>query len=717
MDDTTANLTLYRLLPSNKYFSVNDLGWILDSVFNGRHTINTVKRVAYYDVPCAFDIETSSFYVEDSDLSETTKQACMYEWTLGINGYCIIGRTWDEFKQAMDTISKTLRLYEYKRLVIYVHNLAYEFQWIRKMFDWLNVFSLKQRKPVYAVTTTGIEFRCSLILSGYSLANLGKNELKKYKVEKMVGDLDYSLLRHSETPLTDKEIGYCLNDVKVVMAYIQERIEADGNITKIPLTKTGYVRRYCRDECVGTGPLEKCSGSQNRYRKLIRSLTLEPDEYTQLKAAFQGGFTHASPWYSGKTLYDVDSYDFTSSYPAVIVSEKFPMSTSEKVVIHDKDEFMYNINNYCCLFDVHFTNIRPKLQTDNIISISHCWKHEGKYQTNNGRVVWAEHIYTTITEVDFVCISWFYDWDEMEIANFRRYEKAYLPTPFVEAVLKLYKDKTELKGIDGKEAEYGLKKGMLNSCYGMMVTDICKSEITYVDDEWGEEEGNLSEQIAKYNKGFGRFLFYPWGIWVTAYARKNLYTGIREVNEDYVYSDTDSLKMLHGDRHTDYINEYNEYVTKKIHDALLWHWLPWNTAAPKSSDGVAHPLGVWDYEGHYDRFKTLGAKRYMLQAGDKYSLTVAGLNKKQAMEYISDKSENPFDFFTNEMDVPAEFTGKLTHTYIDDEISGTIVDYMGNIGTYHELSAVHMEHAKYSLKLSAVYAAYLLNIQEDSDGI
>jgi hypothetical protein len=87
------------------------------------------------------------------------------------------------------------------------------------------------------------------------------------------------------------------------------------------------------------------------------------------------------------------------------------------------------------------------------------------------------------------------------------------------------------------------------------------------------------------------------------------------------------------------------------------------------------------------------------------------------MKYISDKSENPFEFFTNEMEVPAKHTGKLTHTYLDDEISGTLIDYLGNIGTYHELSSIHMEHAKYSLKLSSVYAAYLLNIQEESDGI
>lgn len=102
------------------------------------------------------------------------------------------------------------------------------------------------RKPIYGITKTGLEFRCSYLLSGYSLAKLGE-QLHKYKCEKLVGDLDYSLLRHSKTPLTQKEIGYCLNDIKVVMCYIQELIERYKGITKLPITK--------RDSCVNIAGL------------------------------------------------------------------------------------------------------------------------------------------------------------------------------------------------------------------------------------------------------------------------------------------------------------------------------------------------------------------------------------------------------------------------------------------------------------------------------
>ena len=159
-----------------------------------------------------------------------------------IDDNIIIGRTWEDFLYLCDELVKAFSLHwKFRRLVIYIQNLSYEFQWFCRLFKWHKVFALDNRIPLSALTESGIEFRCSYRLSGYNLAKMGEN-LVKYKVSKMVGDLDYDKIRHPGTPLTDKEMGYCINDVRVLSAYIREKIETDGNITKIPLTKTGYVR-------------------------------------------------------------------------------------------------------------------------------------------------------------------------------------------------------------------------------------------------------------------------------------------------------------------------------------------------------------------------------------------------------------------------------------------------------------------------------------------
>ncbi|MFV3037545.1 hypothetical protein ACNI5A_30920, partial [Klebsiella pneumoniae] len=74
----------------------------------------------------------------------------------------------------LSEIVDILELCPKKRIIIYVHNLAYEFQFFREMLDWEKVFSIDLRKPIYGVTKTGLEFRCSYLLSGYSLAKLGE---------------------------------------------------------------------------------------------------------------------------------------------------------------------------------------------------------------------------------------------------------------------------------------------------------------------------------------------------------------------------------------------------------------------------------------------------------------------------------------------------------------------------------------------------------------
>lgn len=690
-------------------------------------------KVKYFNVPCSFDIETTSFRSTGKD-GEEEKTAIMYEWTFGIYGLVIIGRTWNEFTTMLDTLSEALNLDEHKRLCCYVHNLAYEFQFMRKWFIWDKVFSVENRKPIYAVTSIGIEFRCSYLLSGYSLEKLG-DELQEYKIRKLVGYLDYDKLRHNKTPLSVDEIAYCVNDVKVVMAYIAEKMVQDGGIARISLTKTGYVRKYCKDSCFyEPGEQKSKSFKRLRYASLMKSLRLSASEYNQLKDAFQGGFTHANPFYSGKVVYDVTSFDFTSSYPCVMIAERFPMSSSERVDITSREEFYKNLKLYCCLFDIELFDVESLITFESYLSESRCTQVK-KGVINNGRIVSAEHLITTVTEQDYLIMRKCYKWDTSRerIANFRRYRKDYLPTDFVKAILKLYGDKTTLKGVSGMEVEYLRSKEMLNSCYGMAVTDIVREEHPYTD-HWleGSEIPSVDTQkeIEKYNKNGGRFLFYPWGVWVTAYARRNVWSGILEFGTDYVYSDTDSIKVLNAEKHMDYINEYNNLIRKQLVDAMRYHNLSPDLIEPKTKDNKIKCLGVWDFDGHYSRFKTLGAKRYLVQYSEdsrnskkdwgKVQITVAGLNKSKAVPFIcfdwaytldGQELNSPFDKFQRDLYVPSDYTGKMTHTYIDDTREGVIMDYNGIPGKYYELSSVHLEAAEYSLSIPKVYADFIRGVQ------
>lgn len=696
-------------------FDLQDLNDI-EIVSKFDNNSKSVKK--YFNIECAFDIETSSVMLENEQ-----KFAFMYEWTFGIKdkNFICYGRTWEEFKDLCKQLQEYFSLDNEHILVVYVHNLSYEFQFMRKYFNWVNVFAVDERKPVKALCTYGIEFRDSYILSGYSLEKLVDN-LVTHKIKKLVGDLDYSLTRTHVTKLTDDELAYCNNDVEIVLAYINEQIEQYGDITKIPMTNTGRVRKFVRDKCYYTEKkLHKKSskGKYQRYKELMNELTLTTDEYLMLKRCFMGGFTHASMLYSGRLLTDVASIDFTSSYPYVMLSEKFPMSKPEKVT-PTKDQFLEWVNNddIGLMFVVRFKGLQSKLSFETYLSESKCSVLENPI-INNGRVFKADVVETTITDVDFKILYQCYTWDSIEIANVHKFYMQYLPKSILLAIIELYEKKTTLKDVEGKEVEYLVSKGMLNSVYGMCVTDIVRDEINYVDD-WNIEKYTIdmmNEQIDKYNQSRNRFLYYPWGVWVTAYARKNLWNGIIEIGIDYVYSDTDSVKFLNYEKHKDYIERYNKDVERKLQKMCEFRQIEFERLKPKNKKGQEKLIGVWDFEGIYTHFKTLGAKRYLVRSkkDEKLHLTVAGLSKQNGVDYMLRVCNNDymkvFENFNDDLYIPENETGKNTHTYIDSEITATITDYQNNIVEVTSLSGVHLSPCEFTLSISKQYSKFLRDLR------
>ncbi len=715
--------------------------------------------IRYINIPCSFDIETTSTYTKDHH-----KFTTMYVWQFGINGSVIIGRTWYELLDLLSKLQKLLNLREsYRRLIVYIHNLSYEFQFMRKWIKWAKnkdgkdaVFSVKNRKPLYAITDGGIEFRCSYLLSNCNLAYIGAKMLYKYPVRKLVGKLDYQLIRHSKTPLSTDELDYCCNDVRVVMAYIEEKIENEGGICNIPYTNTGYVRNYCRAYCFGE--FEKTEKERKKrkyeYHEIMKALKIKSSkEYTQLRKAFAGGFTHANPNHVGKLMKNVGSIDLASSYPTVMCSEQFPMSSGIYLgKIKDMKKFKFLLENYCCLFTCIFYNIYG-ITEDNYISVSKLTDVSKEYVSNNGRLADADFCQLTITDVDYEIISKTYecDWSKMEILDMRVYERGYLPRPFIMSILDLYKNKTSLKDVIGREIEYMISKNMINASYGMAVTSIVREMISH-EYEWNHEEGDAEEQLDDYNKDFTRFLFYPWGVWITAYARRNLWNGILEFGNDYVYADTDSIKAINMDKHQRFITDYNMNIRSKLYKMCRIYNISILNVEPLTPKGKPKLLGVWEREEGYKYFKTMGAKRYLYQYESGLPLmTVSGVNKMSAMPYLLEKyckipheiaygayNTDPtistkegviklihyldvnkisllplFNAFNEGLSIPPGKSGKLTHTYLEKNnhcLDYILKDYTGISMLCHEKSTTHLEPAGYDFSMTQEYLDFLNGI-------
>lgn len=241
-----------------------------------------------------FDIETTSYLLLDGEVLPVTKyldlskkeqercefRSCMYIWMFGINDTVYYGRTWSELK----TFLIRLHYYNPAKKIIFVHNLGFEFQYIKSIFKFTQVVARKAHKVMKcAIDDYNIEMRCSYLMSNCALKQLPK--VFMLPVEKKVGDLDYTLIRTPKTELTEKELGYCEYDCLVVYYYIKRELETYKRVDKIPLTSTGHVRRE----------LKEITNLDWNYKKEVKkSINTNPHIFNLLQDAFMGGYTHGN---------------------------------------------------------------------------------------------------------------------------------------------------------------------------------------------------------------------------------------------------------------------------------------------------------------------------------------------------------------------------------------------------------------------------------------
>ena len=572
----------------------------------------------------SFDIETTSYLILNNkqipackylELTKEEQENCefrsnMYIWQFSINDDVYYGRTWEHLKSFL------LKLYNtnpYKKIV-YIHNLSFEFEYLQSEFNLTNVFARKKRKVMKCdLEEYNIEFRCSYFLSNCKLELLPK--IYKLPVEKQVGSLNYDLIRHSRTYLSKEELKYCEYDCLVVYEYIKKELETYKRIDKIPLTSTGHVRRELKS---------KVYRDFKYSDKVKKAINTNPHIFNMLTNAFQGGYTHANWIYTDEIIKDVDSFDFTSSYPYILVSHRFPATTFRKCNITNVNQMC---SNFAYLLKVKFYKIKSKYY-NNFISVSKC-ESVKNCNMDNGRIMSADEIEITITDVDFYFYLETYSFEKYEIIEsyYSRYD--YLPKQFIEFVLEKYVNKTKYKGVKDKEIEYAKEKNKFNSLYGMSVTNMIRDEVQFVNNEWTEVPLTNEEIKEKlFDEKKKAFLSFAYGVWVTAHARSNLLKNLVALDEFVIYSDTDSLKLRKG-YNKEIIENYNKFVENKIKYVSKKFNIDIEKFSPKDNKGKNHMLGLFELDEHYDEFITQGAKKYAYKQNGEIHITVAGVPKSR----------------------------------------------------------------------------------------
>lgn len=593
---------------------------------HGRNRLS--KRII--DCVCAFDIETTRL----ADI----EQSIMYVWQFQIDSYTIIGRTWDDFKLFLYKLRASLKG---RTMVIFVHNLSFEFQFLRGIlpFNSKDVFAVERRKILYAAYYC-FEFRCSYLLSNMSLDLF----TRKMQVEKpKLAGFDYTKIRYPWTALTDFEFDYATTDVKALVLAVKKLLEINNDtLATLPLTSTGFVRRECKNRM------------KTYNKEKLESLKINIEEWRILREAFRGGDTHANRYLSSEILENVFSFDRSSSYPDVIVNCKFPMSKFDREFDMSFDDFNRLITRgKACVFRVALKNVKimpgepcPYLTVDKSRNLSN-------YTADNGRILCADYLETTMTDIDFRIILDMYNFElvSIPVCYFAKYD--YLPQQIRDMCIDYYKKKTSLKGVEGQEIFYDKFKNDFNAIYGMMAQNPVKRNII-VDTDYHYDDTQCEEEILQeHNKH--AFLCYQWGVWVTAWARYRLHEGRRLVGADFVYCDTDSVKFLNN-----YAAAFDEYNKRRIADSTK------NGAFAYDKNGKMHYMGVYELDGMYDKFITMGAKKYAYEKDGDIHITVSGVSKKEGARELQ-TLENFSDGFT------FSAAGGLESVYNDIQEPYTIV--------------------------------------------
>ena len=609
-----------------------------------------------------FDIEVTSAWKDGDRLisytpgksaefwNERERYALPWIWQFSFNDHVYYGRELQDFKRVLQDLPSDTEF------LCFIHNAAYEYEFLLNILTVKDVFARSPHKPMKFTFKEypNIEFRCSYTLTGLSLDQWGK----EIGFKKLTGTLDYNLMRTPWSPVFDFEMDYAEYDCLVLYHGILDHLKVYRDVWDLPLTNTGKVRRPCK---------RLLTKDKDYMKSIKRLIPKDAKEYAMLRDIFAGGYTHSNRKYLGKTVSGVPitHLDVSSFYPSTISMCKFPYNKWSYIgrILPAPEKF----EDYAYIMKLHFTNIQCTTW-NTYISASKTRGHG--YIYDNGRVLAARELWISCTEQDFITICKTYKWDDIECEGCWMSKKQYLPAVLINFVLDLYQMKTKYKGIDEKKVEYMTSKRHINSVFGMMVTAIFSSDVTFNQDSpdpWGI--GELTEEMV--NEGLKKlrtwystkyFLSYSVGCYITAICRRRLWDCITSIDKDLLYTDTDSLFFI-GDHDFSWFNKQSDDMLMEM---CKKRKIDFNKTRPLDKFGVPHPLGHLEEEdpGEIEGFKTLGAKKYIEKRSDgKLYMTVAGINKG-AVKALNDNIENFQDGFIFDKDHPA--VHKLEHTYIDN---------------------------------------------------
>lgn len=607
---------------------------------------------------------------------------------------------------------------------VWVANLAHEWSFLKnyfaKQFDIKRCFAKSPRDVLY-VDFGSFMLRECIGLFGHSLADIAKNWTA---TQKLKGDLDYDLVRTWETPLTDTERQYCINDViilsemhaAVLAAYMQD----NGGVI-LPNTQGGFVRMKIKEEIRNDESITKKRESYNKWVKENRKCktnlqylcrknkNLFVDEYQWSicrNYGFVGGLCGSNIDYAGHTQHNVQCVDLESDYPAQLLHKKFPaggLKKAHKIMWDDlldgttkKPFFMLALVKKMDSASHHATFSKHKVLNLVNPEFEKAYGAPKNKIIYNGKIRRIENAVVLINDVDLRSYSYVYktfNYTPISIYVFDRYEP--IPPYLSKCIIDAYIAKTKLKREGKKDTvEYTDAKVIVNSMYGVLATRSAEMFDVFGEDGLFEPSKPWCYDDMTYNTWLNPYIAF----WCTSYARQILMYFIGKFPDKIIQYDTDSLYYIRekSEALQAEIEKYNDMI--RLHNEKLFHDNP-------NKDMLTN-LGTWDFDSVYVNFLPMGAKKYIKQDTEHGIQTViAGLPKYSIpAEIANEHIDKPFtyynslqkyidtDYTLNTIIIKHYYSNKFASVFddCDSDYFDEIEDYQGNtarqrMGSYHAI--------------------------------
>lgn len=662
------------------------------------------KKSGYVDIGAAFDIETTSY------LSEKYKKALatMWHWQFGLNDLTVTGRNWKDFSEFIEILNN--KIPDGQTLLVWIQNFSFEFQFIKGLFEWnkdkngkLEIFAKTDRDIIYAKYKK-IEFRDSLSLTGLPLISYQKNF--NTKVGKMSGDLNYRIMRHSGSDITESEMAYNINDVQVLTSFWHTYIKPfflDQDF-KIPLTATGIVREEMKRNFL------TCDKDyRKKYRKNIKYSMPSRELYMIIRQfGFRGGLVHANTSACNECIPDDPeekdlpiSKDLKSAHPDKELNEKMHMRyrrRNPEYWQHFIKESLDNIEDKGFFGCFSFYNIRA--------AGWHCIESKNKLIEfspdcifENGRLASGSYIKVCLMELDMLNYLDMYAWDNMTCEYIYTTDKEYLPDFMRKTICHYFYEK---ENKPKESIEYGASKRKLNATFGFCATGLIEQELQYNPFTKQFEE---SSEIRTYDSLTKNLILLPqWSMCIAAGTRRDICRTLKVTGCDSLYYDTDSDKVRHPEKYEAWFKQFNEEKIARNKKMNTFGYDP----------KIFERIGCFEDEYRMTRFKVLGAKRYLVEHDGEIVVTVAGMKKGSLEAYCEEENKDIWELFSvNGLELPRDRSGKTTTVYTDEAIDDYLIDYNGEGREIHEESCVSIIDIPFKMNISMEFIEQIIRKKQE----